>query len=336
LLVGLHHDRTGPRHLFLVDSGHRHLVLAVVDEGLVSFVVALMGMGRRVEVPPGVVFAVLGPRPDVRLEGVEALVWDGPDVAWRHAALADDLVERDPRHDGDIQGRHVAEERDRDDVVTSLTHQPPHPLPLAAENDGDGPLVVDGVPSLTPFGVEPHDPEPSRLEALDGLGHVAYPSDLHVLEGASRGPRHGLREPRTVAVGEQHAVGAGRLGRAEYRPEVARVLDAVQDHDQARVVGLAQEVLDGHDRLRRHNGDHALMRQPSGHAVQCLPRLETERHSHLGGAGHGLGDSLVPNPLHDEEAVEVPGPGAERLQDRVDAADEIHERKILVFLVALN
>jgi hypothetical protein len=319
-----------------MDAGDGDFLLAGIDQRLFRVLGRLRVMGRCMKVAPRVALVVIGAGTDIGLDGVETLGRYGPHVARRHAALPDDLIEGDPGHHGDIERSHLAEEWERDHVVATLSHETADPLPFSAQNDRHRTLVVDGVPSLPPFGIEPDHPESPSLERLDGLGDVSDSGDLHVLERPCRGPRYGFREPGVVSVWKQHAVGARGLGGAQDSAEVPRILYAVENDDESGVVRPLQKVLHGHDRLRRDHGDDALVGQPSSHPVEGLPRFEAQRDTHLGRAGDSVGDSLVPEPLDDEKAIEMSCPGAQRFQDWVDAADEIHGKKILVSLVVLQ
>ena len=123
---------------------------------------------------------------------------------------------------------------------------------------------------------------------------------------ARGGAAHRLREPGAVAVGQQHAVRARRLHRAQDRAEVARVLDAVEHHDQrgrARArpaacrrvtTGLAETTA-----IRPWCGTPPAMRSRVSRASKRsgMPRWPAR--------ADRVGDARVAQALDDEQAVEV-------------------------------
>jgi hypothetical protein len=141
---------------------------------------------------------------------------------WLHLAghdppLADHLVKRYARGHGNIQGRHVAEVGQRDQMVTMLAHEAPHALAFSAQHEGQGPAVVDGVPSLPARRIEAHHPDPARLQRFECLHHVADASDLHVLKCTRRGPVHGLGKALRPCAGSRPGCGDPRLRREPRR-----------------------------------------------------------------------------------------------------------------------
>jgi hypothetical protein len=65
-------------------------------------------------------------------------------------------------------------------------------------------------------------------------GEVGDASDLRVRGGAGRGPGHFARHYGRAVPGDHDAVGAERVGGAEDRAQVHRILNAVEQHHEAR------------------------------------------------------------------------------------------------------
>src|SRR5262249_21306852 len=107
-------------------------------------------------------------------------------------------------------------------------------------------------------------------------------------------------------------------------PQVARVLDTVEDHDQRGRARLLQQLLHADDRLGGDHGDEPLVRDAARHPVQRLPRLEAQRDAEGAGPADRVRHATVAQPLDHEQAVEVTRARGERLQHRVDPADEVH------------
>jgi len=78
-----------------------------------------------------------------------------------------------------------------------------------------------------------------------------------------------------VPLRQQHAVDSRGLARAQDRAEVARVLDAVEHHQQCRIAQRLEHGLERVHRLCGDDRDHSLMRYSAGHPVQGLARLES-------------------------------------------------------------
>ncbi len=249
---------------------------------------------------------------------------NGAHVRRHRAALSQHLVERDSSRDRDVERAHVPEHRQRHDVVATLAHQAPDAAPLAAHDQRQRSLVVDLVPALAARGVEADHPHAARLERLERLREVGDARHADVFERASRGAAHHFGQAGRTPLGQQHAVGAGRLARAQDRAQVARVLDPVERHQQRRVAQAAEQVLDLEQRLLRDDGDDALVRHAARQPVERLAPLEAQRHAQAAGARDGVGDALVAQSLDHQEAVEVARGRAQRFEHGVDAADEVH------------
>ena len=169
-----------------------------------------------------------------------------------------------------------------------------------------GPLVVDGVPALAALGVEAHDPEAAGLQRLDGLGDVADRAPPS--RARARPPRRAPRSRRGRRCGGREAATPSAPAASAVRRMAPRLRGSSTPSRTTTSAGSrasASSVLEGDHRLGRDHGDDALVRHAAGHAVEGLARLEAQRDAHLAGAGDGLGDAPVADPLHDQQPVEV-------------------------------
>jgi hypothetical protein len=247
-----------------------------------------------------------------------------PNVAWHHAALANHLVERDPRRHGHVQGSDVTEERQGDEVVAVLADQSAKPLALSAEHQGDGSSTIDLIPPFGSRGVEADDPYPARLHGFERLHEVATPRHAHVLEPAGRSAGHGLREAGRVPFRKDDAVGPRTFGRPQDRTEVSGILDAVEDHDERGSSRRFEELFETDQGFLGHDGYEALVRDASGHAVEGLSRLEPQRDTELARPADRIGYAPIAQALDHEQTVEMTGSRGERLEHGIDATDEVH------------
>jgi hypothetical protein len=76
--------------------------------------------------------------------------------------------------------------------------------------------------------------------------------------------------------------------------------------------------------LRGDDRDQALMRDAARHAVEGSRGLEAQRDAHARARAMRVGHAFVADSLDDEQAVEVAAGGGQRLEHRVDAADQVH------------
>ena len=90
----------------------------------------------------------------------------------------------------------------------------------------------------------------------------------HVGDGAGRRLGRGPVEARRVPRLPNHAVDAGRVGRAENRAHVVRVLDAVEHDNQRRRRGPGHEVVDAVRRRLAHLGHDALVHAAARRAIE--------------------------------------------------------------------
>ena len=174
-------------------------------------------------------------------EGIEVSLQErcgrGPAVT-RAASLAPRLVQEHGGRDRDVQAVGNAEHRqaDRGDVLARPGVR--EARRLAAEHDGDrtpevGLGVVDGAADAGREHANAGPAEPGEHLRARCAGHG---NGEHRPLGRADGVGVEQVGPR---VGGDHGVGAGAVGRPEHGPEVARLLDPLDDDDQ-RVRGQRQ------------------------------------------------------------------------------------------------
>ena len=87
-----------------------------------------------------------------------------------------------------------------------------------------------------------------------------------MFERAGRGLGHHVGQSRRAALRDDDGVGAGGMRGANDGAQIVRILDAIEEHEQARA---ARDVLEAAIFLRRAQRHHALMRgacRPAGRA----------------------------------------------------------------------
>jgi hypothetical protein len=170
---------------------------------------------------------------DDRLLGREGARWNGPSQRRDGAALPHGLVESDARGHGNVERRHLTEDWQGDHVIAVLLHEPANAFAFAAQDQNDGPFVIDGVPALFAGPIEAHDPETLGLQGFERLHDVPDPSDLHAFERACGGAGRGVRKRSRVPVGEDHTVRARGVDAANDRAKISRILDPVEEHEES-------------------------------------------------------------------------------------------------------
>ena len=146
-------------------------------------------------------------------------------------------------------------------------------LPFAAEYEGCGAGVIDIGIELRAALVKAINPKPGGLQPLQRLSDVANANHRQVFQssGGSFGDRFG--ETGGAALRQADGIGAGGMRGANNRPEVMRILHAVQYDDQFRSV---QDILEFAIPMRSAKSHDALMGCTAGRAVQRLAWLEAD------------------------------------------------------------
>ena len=113
---------------------------------------------------------------------------------------------------------------------------------------------------------EPTIRRPAEVEVGEGAGEIVDGREQQVLRGAGRRLDRGRRERRLALRRKDDAVDAGRLGAAEQRAHVLRILERVEDEHER---GLAALDRAGEDVVHRreparldHDGDALVAVEP--------------------------------------------------------------------------
>ena len=209
-------------------------------------------------------------------------------------------------------------------MVAVFLHQATNALALAAEHEHDRPLVVDRVPPLLARTVEADDPETLRLERLQGLDDIADARDLHAFECARGGAGRRVRQRSGVTIGQEDAVGARGIDAADDRPEIARVLDPVEKHEERRRARGLLKLLEAQQALVGHDGEDALMPLAVGRAIERLTGFETKGHAPLAGAADDFEDPLVADSLGHDHAFDGARARGEGFENGMNSTDYGH------------
>ena len=149
------------------------------------------------------------------------------------AALTDDLCQRDRGGRRRVEGWDRARERDRDRRIAVFAHESPDPLALCADDDGDALEEVHAPKNVVSVSVERVDPEIGFLEAVNRADQIRRLDQRQVFEGACCAFACNSGKRRCAVLSEHERVRPECARGAGNRPEVVRVLDAVEnDHDR--------------------------------------------------------------------------------------------------------
>ena len=118
------------------------------------------------------------------------------------------------------------------------------------------------------------------------------------------------------------AVGAGRIDRPQDRADIVRILDAVEHDDERRsAAARIEQILDARAlRVAAHVGDDALMHAAARGAIELAGRHAPNRDA-LRAPRARRARSRDPSARR-RHADLRDAPGAQRLEDRVDAVDQ--------------
>ena len=120
-----------------------------------------------------------------------------------------------------------------------LPDERPEPLPLAAEDERGRAGEVHAREGGVAVGRERDGPDALLLERLERLRDVRDPGDRAALHRARRGLRDRGGHADGAVLGDDDAVRAERVGGADDRAEVVRVLDPVE-HDERAAAGRSR------------------------------------------------------------------------------------------------
>jgi hypothetical protein len=100
-----------------------------------------------------------------------------------------------------------------------------------------------------------------------------------MLESAGGCSRHGVGEAGSAPLGDHHSARTGRERSANHRAKIVRILDAIEEYDQAGPgVRNTQQVLESCRRLCGGKRHHALVLACAAGAIHLLALLEAHWH----------------------------------------------------------
>ena len=162
------------------------------------------------------------------------------------------------------------------------------------------------------------------MQVGQGAGQVIDGAEQEMLDGAGR-CLDGGRAERSLATGrEDDPVDPGRLGAAQQRPDVLRVLERIEDEDERRLAALlrpGQDVAERGELPRFDDEGDALVAIEPGDRGQ-RPAFDLDDRD---AQPRGVEDELfegVASLRHDQEPERGPA-GGEDLLDRAATGDEL-------------
>ena len=220
---------------------------------------------------------------------------------------------------GDVEGRDVSAERNPDDAIAPLSHQPVETSTLAAEDEDDRRDEAALIVALASLGVRPDHPQSFPLEAFQCGDQVRDGSHGEIRRRSGGDAGHGRCETHRASPGDDHSMRARGLRGPDHRAEVVGIFDAVEGEQERSLVPLPrarEEVVQVHGRLGRPESRDALMRRAAAEAVEP-PRID-DLHGNMAG----------PRLLNDvlKRTSVVGGPRDENTRDRVAGSEGLQDR----------
>src|ERR1700686_2045639 len=130
------------------------------------------------------------------------------------APLSHDFKQDHRRGHRNIQRRHFAQHRNRNQEVAFALDQIVESFAFSAQNQRAVHVVVQGVVGLFGAFVKPHGPHIVFFQFFNGTGDIRYLGDGHVLARSRRHLGDGARHARGSAFRNDDAVGSGGIGGA--------------------------------------------------------------------------------------------------------------------------
>jgi hypothetical protein len=140
-------------------------------------------------------------------------------------------------------------------------------------------------------------------ERSKGLVDIAGADDGQIFERSGGGFGDNIREPGGAALRNDHGPGAGRVGAADDRAQIVRILHTIENHKEP---GFRRYIAERRILLRRSQRDHSLMRLNVRYAIESTPVFEAHRNSGLTGEIHYLLDARTGNAAGNQDALERP------------------------------
>ena len=160
-------------------------------------------------------------------------------------------------------------------------------------------------------------------------GDVRDLGDGHVLARSGRNFCDGARHAGRAALGNHHAVRAGRVGRAQDRAQIVRIFHAIEHDDQRifRALG-GDHIFEIVVLFGRRDGDHALMRRVARQFVEFGALQETHVHAESPAIFNQALQADVVALLGHADPLKRPPARLQRLGNGIDAVDVVHEYSV--------
>ena len=204
-----------------------------------------------------------------------------------------------------------------DQVVQTRAFRAQHQAAISIE-------VEVGVVRRSAF-VEPNGPNVRFLHLLERTGHVGHTCDRHMFARSRAGLRDHRRDGRGPTLRQQHAIHPCAIRRAQQRPKVVRVFDAVERKKKSVMETplRPEQILDRKELTFPHGRDRTLVRLGLRDPRKLL--FPFYRHAHSGGAAE-LYQAVQPlRAIACDQHVLQPSPTcANRLLHRVKAVKNFH------------
>ncbi len=174
------------------------------------------------------------------------------------------------RRNAHIQRGHAARHGNPNQEIALLGDMFVQPLALSPQHDRRGTCVIDLIVGFLAAFVQTIDPVAALFQLIQGPVDVGHSYHRKISQSAGRGLCSGLREGRRSSLRNHNRGRAGGVCRSDDRPQVVRILHAVQHHVQTVLRGrlLQTGVLFG-----SAERNHALMDGSSGCTVEVLAWL---------------------------------------------------------------
>ena len=183
-----------------------------------------------------------------------------------------------------------------DHHIAVLANQRAHAVAFVADDDGGRAGQIRLVHGNGALGGGAVDPDTLLLQFRNGGIDIGDPGYLHILHRAGGCLGNGGGEANATALGDDHTMGTGALGRAHDRAQVMGIAEFVTDDDQGIFTPggcFLQNIVNGEVHMGSGQGNDALMGMGGGHLIQ-LPAVHGNHH----GTGFlGLGCQTLQRPV---------------------------------------
>jgi DNA-binding transcriptional MerR regulator len=194
---------------------------------------------------------------------------------------------------------------------------------FAAEHDGGRRGELDAIVIVLATLVQAVDPIAALFQFFEGVPNVHHAHDRQIGQRAGGSTRDSFRKP-DGATFRNHDGGCARSMRgANDGAEIVGVLDAVEDDMKTAFGG---GFIEGRVFFSGAEGDHALMSDARGGAIELIARFESHRNLAFAAEVDDFLNSRCGRAPGDHDIVEG-APGPESLADGMDSCERRHYDK---------